>query len=548
MAHKETLGTDSEGRFRRYLGYKFNGQKLIQHLFRLGRDEQAARLANSRLEALWNALVARWRRRKAQGLPAEPGPLWDDFTLHLASAIAKGATHVTVRPPPGLETPAEVVGWLAAVQVELPVIPLRLPETALSPLTECLNEERKELDRQERLNTVLSKAIGQTPKGQTLHEALDAYAKHIAKTYQGMPSNRPQQAAIALLKKHTPDAGLDRLDADRIEELLAYWCRRPQGHNSRPLARVTVRNTLIVFRQFLRWLDRSTAFAWDMPRNFTFPRCKIDDTPADRVRKRRVFKIEELKVIWAYAKPWERALILLALNCGFSKAEIATLQPAEVVEEGTRTFIKRHRVKTGVYAEWVLWPETLPALDYLRQFTPQDSTYLVTSRAGTPLTKQTRTGNENQVIKNHWDRLFDRIKAEHPDFHKLPFKHLRKTGATMIRKLSRAELASMYLSHGEESDHADQLLADYADRPWKKLHKALLKLRRVLLPVLTSVEAPWEYKMNTISPKVRKRVVALCRQGLGYKEVAQEVGLHHVTVGKVCRAAGLRGRRKVGHD
>ena len=64
--------------------------------------------------------------------------------------------------------------------------------------------------------------------------------------------------------------------------------------------------------------------------------------PADMVKKRkhRHFTLDELKTIWKYAKPWERALILLALNCGFSKAEIASLQPCEVVKGTKHTFIR----------------------------------------------------------------------------------------------------------------------------------------------------------------------------------------------------------------
>ena len=65
----------------------------------------------------------------------------------------------------------------------------------------------------------------------------------------------------------------------------------------------------------------------------------------------------------------------------------------------------------------------------------------------------------------------------------------------MLRHLKvgdAAELASMYLTaHGEAADSADSLLPVYTSRPWRKLHKAMWKLRRKLLPVLTSVEDPF---------------------------------------------------------
>ena len=116
------------------------------------------------------------------------------------------------------------------------------------------------------------------------------------------------------------------------------------------------------------------------------------------------------------------------------------------------------------------------------------------NQAGKRLDRGGPSGNENQSLKNHWDRIFRRLLKEHPDHIGLPFKHLRKTGATLLRHLkveNAAELASMYFSHGESSDHQDSLLPVYTSRPWRKLHKALMKLRRKLLPVLTSVEQPF---------------------------------------------------------
>jgi hypothetical protein len=147
----------------------------------------------------------------------------------------------------------------------------------------------------------------------------------------------------------------------------------------------------------------------------------------------------------------------------------------------------------------------------------------------------TPKGNENQTIKNHWDRLLKRVVADHPDFHRLPFKCLRKTGATYVRKLSPAEVASTYLAHGERADDKDQLLSVYTSRPWRKVHQALGKLRAKLLAILTSVADPWKETDYRMSPRLRNDVLALRRDGKSYKEIAEIVNLHPVTVGKVCR-------------
>jgi hypothetical protein len=227
-------------------------------------------------------------------------------------------------------------------------------------------------------------------------------------------------------------------------------------------------------------------------------------------------------------------MILLALNCGFSKREIATLQTAEIVQRKDRTFIQRHRTKSDVYGEWELWPETCAALEYLLQ-RPNDTNYAVVNERGNPLVQGTPKGNENQTIKNHWDRLLERADADESGFHRLPFKCLRKTGATYIRKLSSAEVASMYLSHGERADDKDQLLPVYTSRPWRKVHQALRKLRARLLPVFNTVADPWKEINYRMSPRLRKEVLALRKEGKNYNEIAQIVKLHPVTVRKVCR-------------
>jgi hypothetical protein len=144
-------------------------------------------------------------------------------------------------------------------------------------------------------------------------------------------------------------------------------------------------------------------------------------------------------------------------------------------------------------------------------------------------------------IKNHWDHMMKRILEDLPAFHRLPFKHLRKTGSTYIGHMhikNAAELASMYLSHGEKADSHDQLLPAYTSRPWKKLHKALLLLRKKLLPVFTSVKNTWESSVVRISPLTVAKIKALRGQGKTLKDIAKEVGVHCVTVGKICRVEG----------
>jgi integrase len=527
MGHKAELGTDTKGVYRRYIGWKEgNSERPVQHLFRLGRDKERASAANARLEQLWGAVVERWRRWRAANVECPACPLWDDTTLAIGAAVAKGESACVLQPPERLNAGA-AASWLAVLQVQFPMCVLRLPEHLMGAGVEELHRQEEQAKLNLDVTETMLTALGEQAGG-GLYDALDAYGRYLDKLYEGKPNLRCVSRVLALVKRHATDIGLAELDADQVETWLAYWCKRPD-HNGKPLARTTCRAALARIRAFLRWLHRSS-YRWQMPDGFTFPRCKIADTATDYVAKlrRKHFKVSELVTLWRYAMPYQRALMLLALNCGFSRREVATLQVAEIVDGAKHKFIKRHRTKTGVYAEWVLWPETVAALAYLAKFRKAGATYAVANEVGRPLTWETDT-----TIHNHWCRLLARVVKDIPGFHVLSFKYLRKTGATYVRKMkveNAAELASMYLSHGEQADSADTLLPVYTSRPWRKLHKVLFRLRKKLLPVLTSVEEPWDEKRPRTSPVVIARAKELRAEGKTFKDIGAEVGVHEGTV------------------
>lgn len=524
MANLFKLTKDNRGRWRRQnLGRKKGENGMVSATFLLGTDHGEACRRVVLLEQIWSAVEKTW-----QALKTTEAPIWEEDTYAIALAVARGETDIVVPPRFELDKPMQA-GYLADLREEFPFLSLRFSDEKANDNSRQVADHMEEdaaylLDR--------ARHLKRTVTG-TLHQALDAYQAFITEKYAGKANQRPQQHLVALLKGHSHNLPLDKMDADQIDQWLAVWCKRPTGKKG-TLALTTCRNVLIALRQFIRWLARSEAFHWEPPKGYMFPRCRIDKTPSDRTRRRQHFNRSELAVIWQYAHSWDRALMLLALNCGFSKREIAILQSSEIVQRKGRMFIKRHRTKSDVYGEWELWPETIQALDYLNR-RPNGSPYVVVNQHGTSLINGTKRGNENQVIKNHWDRLMGRVTADHPDFHKLPFKCLRKTGATFIRKLASGEVASMYLAHGEKADHKDQLLSVYTSRPWRKVHKALAKLRSKLLPILTSVPEPWKETAFRKSPMIRTEVLALRQEGKSYQEIATKVGLHPITVGKICR-------------
>ncbi len=62
MSTKKDLGQASNGLYFRNLGWKQTPSGCTQQKFYLGRDESKAKLANMRLEQLWQQIVRRWER------------------------------------------------------------------------------------------------------------------------------------------------------------------------------------------------------------------------------------------------------------------------------------------------------------------------------------------------------------------------------------------------------------------------------------------------------------------------------------------------------
>ncbi len=140
----------------------------------------------------------------------------------------------------------------------------------------------------------------------------------------------------------------------------------------------------------------------------------------------KVYSVEQLATLYAAGTEQVRLMMLLALNCGFTQADLHGLQQSEVDLEGSPPMIRRIRHKSGVYGEHTLWPETVAALRRVVQSrrrvkAAEPGYFLVTPRG--ELYNRPR-------ISNAWNRLLDLVTTAAPGFPRLSFKYLRKTAAT----------------------------------------------------------------------------------------------------------------------
>ena len=165
------------------------------------------------------------------------------------------------------------------------------------------------------------------------------------------------------------------------------------------------------------------------------------------------FSVEEVKRLYVAADDRLKLYILLGLNCGYTQADIASLEHAHI--DWDRGMIVRARNKTGQPQEHKLWPVTLALL---KQFAtdPNNSSAVLLSEVGNPLMrvtiKEDGTPSKTDAIGHSFTWFKDTVNAERKENEPeitLPFKCFRKTGADQIAKHYQDTpiLVDLYLAH-----------------------------------------------------------------------------------------------------
>jgi hypothetical protein len=528
---KEKLTRDASGQYRRDLGWKpgRNGG-YVQHRFYLGRDLKRAQRLVRRLEALWDQIVARWENQAE--LREGERPVWDEYTLTMAKGIVDETKEIRVPVMPLMPGENKTINvesfglWFWKLVQDFPGLNLTVDDERLRENFANLRATYEE--KAGRLRPVCK-------SGQTLHEALDAYkawlhGRHLTPPEPGREQRTSQTGVkqgerVERLKQHVQDMPLSDFGLKQIEDVVAYWAKRPACSKGRPFSPVTCKHHVRLWKHFVLWLHKEPAFEWKRPADLVWERVSILEHPhevAARATPEQVdtYTKEELKTLWEYGTETSRVLMALALNCGFGIAEIGTLTRAEV--QGG--YIKRIRWKSKVYGEWRLWPVTTDLLAGVR---PNATIWLLVTASGKQLIEPTKSNFRGAYIPNRWSTLLRRIRVDYPEFRKLSFNKLRKTAGNLIRQFSDGEIAGIFLCHGQ-AVRTDDLADVYTNRPWQKVFEAQDRVWEYLKDIfIGECYAETKISIGTIN-----KIKALHRQGLSASQIAEQCGVTESTVRK----------------
>jgi site-specific recombinase XerC len=552
MAKSIKLPTDSRGNYRSDVGWELKPSGTVaQHRFYFGTNENAALGSLARVRQVWDCVVAFCQRYGDK-------PLWNEQGLGLALSVARGEPVYYL--PVDTTDEKMAMETLGIVRQIFPGFAIELQndnglqeiaEAAAALVVRSTDEVRQKLDYLDSsARAVLARPSKDTKSNGSLHTALDSYIRFCAKKLEGRLSATAVKNETERVKEHVEDMPLASFGLTEIDNLIDYWVKRPLSkRGKKPITVWTVKSQLKRIRHFLKWLHRSPEFAWRLPADYAVEPVKIVSTPAETAARlqasaKKVYTLPELETLWQFGTPFQRLLMLFGLNCGFGASEIASLQQISISlrephghYDITGSFVKMIRPKNAVYGEWKLWPETVAAIEwYLQNDRPVSSdSSLIVSLDGKPLTTLTKGefGNRNALIPNQWDILYRRIRTHNPAFRKLSFNKLRKTHASLMRKMGGGELAGISICHGTPVP-TDNLLDLYATRPFDLVFAAQEKVGTALRPLFSAEPPPVKTRKTLTRTRLPAATVeaikALLAEGVKPREIASRLGIRRSTV------------------
>ena len=472
-------------------------------------------------------------------------------------------------PAPTTVDKTELLGsWLDSVRRWFPVVHIEIDDLEINDRLEnrLLQEGKQLIEEGMRLTA-------EPLTNHKLHHAIEVYKAFLIKEKVDTDGETSEWAKaksrqIRFVADHTADLDLAQLGKPSIDAILKSLSDRPVTKKGKHCSVRHAQNCMKEFRKFLEWLDKSESFNWRFPIRFEFETPKVTRKPLNPteevnpilLRKKRTYVVGELKTLYEYAEPLQRLYLLFGLNFGFGNAELISLRTDEIFlnqahpdedlfefgSNNSQSWIARQRTKTQVLNTWKIWPETYAAIQWWQGYRDKiveelklddnpaalsaKQKFLLTQNGKPLATKVRRTG----AIPNSWNALNIRISDHEKDFKVLSFGKLRKTGASIVRKLAGAEIASVYLAHGKPYGQ-DKDLEAYADRPYGKLFDALDDFHKHLQPLWKSVENPFSDPRrlggkSNLSPKTKKAIAELSNQGMSAKHIAKQLSLNVSTV------------------
>jgi hypothetical protein len=273
------------------------------------------------------------------------------------------------------------------------------------------------------------------------------------------------------------DQDLVTFGYDALSTVVEYWISQAKAGQ---VSVHTAENQVGAIRQFVDWLDQTDKTSWLAPRRWEkllqiSKRQEIRRIKRSQSQAPETYDTKQLKKLWLAATGQTRLYLLLGLNCAFTQIDLSELNTDHLDLKADK--IEYRRSKTGVYAEFPMWPETRRMLqEHCKQHADdirKRKGLLFVTRQGRPLVHLTEAGNRSDAVRQRWNRLRDNAGV------KGSFKLLRKTASQYVRNAAGADYAEALLAHAEQGVGASY----NRFQDWPGLAKVVMEYRNKLQPV-----------------------------------------------------------------
>ncbi len=515
---KTTLRTDPRGDYRPYIGRREDGKSPR---FNLGKSLPEAEIRAERIRQLYLESEA---VRMSYGQP----PTWTAAALHAAKLIQHGHQQI---PLPSAHVINEAAGdgpdiggyrcdwsdddpnavlWSHAVASRhYPSVNWILPDNASG--REALKRGTAAFeDQANRHARMLGVKTAPKPITGTLHEALDAYERHIeselaANLERSTVEQRKSQ--VKYLKRQHEDRPLALLDLDQCKSLYGFWTSVPKRTESEHYSRSTCKHRVSELSMFFDWLHTTILFDWRKPEDYDTISKKIKKLPGKRksireIVAKKTFQVEHLATINQHCTVLERLILYLGLNCCFGAAESGRLEEGDLflhqenpighlwqqfdfTSSEEDSWIGYLRPKTEVAGMWWLWPETVAVLEqWLEERPPSQSSRIIVTSTGKSLYRD-ESKNAQSGFQNMWTNLRERAQAKDSSIPSFAFGTLRDQFSDWLVYKHKSETASIALAHG--TPFKDDLMLCYANLPFPTLFEEQREYRNFMQPVFDAV-------------------------------------------------------------
>jgi integrase len=213
-------------------------------------------------------------------------------------------------------------------------------------------------------------------------------------------------------------------------------------------------------------------------------------------RGHKFFEAQEIRQLLAEAPPRLKAMILLAVNCGFGNEDCATLRCSVVdLEKG---WIDFSRAKTGKERRCPLWPETVAALRevYAHRKVPSDSDHsdlVFVTKYANAYNAKSKDGSDNPI-----SQVFTKLtKKLHLHRKGRGFYALRHVTYTIGRRRSAlgAQIIMGHLDAERVGEFSNQISDEWYDEAGNTA------MDHLLLAVSNFIH-DWLFPSNTPAPAV----------------------------------------------